>query len=412
LSERDTVLAAEIDDGFGVPIGEELAHGIGVIGFADDAGDGDIVTIGFDEDQAPTAPGAAIDRGDQAAPRPRQKLAESLRGATAAAQEVVLAALWRLRFWLIGTHLRARRTRTAVVVIGALLLSVGCGLVLRGWLPARQAERTLEASPIALPAPAKSVLVASVAIPRGHLLRPTDLRWQPWPAGSIRKSYIELGSRNIPDLAGYAVRQSFAAGEPIGDGSIAAPGDRGFLAAALMPGMRAVSVDIKEETAASGLIMPGDEIDVLLALPVPTLDQPRDSGSLENRHAVETVLRNIPVLAIDQRLDAAPGKAMLGSTATVEVTPKQAEIIALSGYIAAYYSGNMSLSLKSLIANDAETQQPAAGISAANPHGGAASSSMTDSDISKLLPNRKTAAQHFGSLTILRRSAAEEANGS
>ena len=108
----------------------------------------------------------------------------------------------------------------------------------------------------------------------------------------------------------------------------------------------------------------------------------------------------------------APGKAMVGSTATVEVTPKQAEIIALSGYIAAYYSGNLSLSLKSLMAADSEAPPSAAGISAAKPNGDSASSSMSDSDISKLLPHRKTAAQHFGSLTILRRSSAEEANGS
>ncbi len=391
MAESDFVLSAD----YGLPLDEESARSISLVGFD---GEDDVVFIGFDHDQAPPSDG-------RAAPQPagrRQSLSDGLRGAAAAAKLVLLAALWRLRFWLIGTQLKARRTRTAVIMLGAVLLSVGCGLVLRGWLPARQAERTAEAVPIALPIPAKSVLVARVAIPRGRLLRASDLSWQPWPPGSIKKSYIELGTRNLPDLYGYVARQPFAEGEPISDSDIIAPGDHGVLAALLPPGMRAVSVDIREETAASGLIMPGDDVDVLLAVPVPALDQTGASFSAESRHAVEAVLSNIRVLAIDQRLEVPVGRAIIGSTATLEVTPKQAEIITLADDLA-LEAGNLRLTLRSLVPDSPEVQ------SSRSPGVGSPRSYMVESDISKLFPERKTAAtapRLAGRLTIVRRNEA------
>lgn len=379
-------LAANADVGYGVPLDAAAAHGIAFVGFD---GDDDIRFIGFDDEPLPAAAGAAaLPQG-----RPPPPLAARL---WRLVRSRILDLLARLRFQLIGTQLHARRTRTALVVLGAVVLSVGCGLALRSWLPARQAASTVVARIVAPVAPApRAVLVADKAIPRGHLLHPGDLRWQPWPTDRIKEGYIEEGARNLQEFAGYAALQPFAAGDAVPANAIAAPRDRSFLAAALAPGMRAVSVDIREETAAGGLIMPGDEVDVLLALPVP--DQTSEGN--ETHRAVETVLTNVPVLAIDQQLDAPPQHAIVGSTATLAVTPKQAEIITLADNMA-LAAGNLRLTLHSLV-RDNHGQAEAA-----------APGSLVESDISKLFPARKPGSQPSGRLTIVRRGESSAASGS
>src|SRR5262249_13001668 len=150
--------------------------------------------------------------------------------------------------------------------------------------------------------------------------------WQPWPIEAVKPSYIVLGASEVPDVAGYVARVPVAPGEPLSDSKMVAPGDRGSMSAVLRPGMRAVSVTIAPETAASGLIMPGDTVDVLFASPVPALD-PDGRVSATERAAAQTLLHNIHVLAIDQTIEAVAGRAIVGTATTVEVTPKEAEIM-------------------------------------------------------------------------------------
>ncbi|MGE5268120.1 MAG: Flp pilus assembly protein CpaB [Thiohalocapsa sp.] len=381
-------LAATADAGFGLPLDAAAAHNIAFVGFD---GDDEIRFIGFD-DEALSAP---LSAGAAALPHGLPpSLAERL---WRLVRSRILDLFAQLRFQLIGTELHARRTRNALVILGAVVLSVGCGLVLRNWLPARQAASTLAAriAPVAPPLPPRAVLVADKAISRGQLLHPGDLRWQRWPADRIKEGYIEEGARALQQLVGYAALQPLAAGDPVLASAIVAPADRGFLAAALPPGMRAVSIDIREETAAAGLIMPGDEVDVLLALPV----QERIGDQDETHRAVETVLSNVPVLAIDQQLDAPPQHAILGSTATLAVTPKQAEIITLADDMA-QAAGNLRLTLHSLVRDD--HAQAAA----------AAPGSLVESDISKLLPAHTPRSRPTGGLTIVRRGQASAASGS
>lgn len=381
-------LAATGDAGHGLPLDAAAARDIAFVGFD---GDDDIRFIGFDDERVPAAAvrAAALPHGLPPPPPLAERLWRRVRSR-------VLGLLARLRFQLIGTHLHARRTRNALVVLGAVVLSVGCGLALRNWLPARQAASNLTARIAAPAAPApRAVLVADKAIPRGHLLHPDDLRWQRWPADRIKEGFIEEGARTLQELAGYAALQPLAAGDPVPASAIVKPGKRGFLAAALAPGMRAVSVDIREETAAGGLIMPGDEVDILLALPVP---DPTGEGHTTHR-AVETVLTNVPVLAIDQQLDAPPQHAIVGSTATVAVTPKQAEIITLADSMASQ-AGNLRLTLHSLVRHDGATAVAAA------------PGSLVESDISKLLPAARRSSGPPERLTIVRRGEASAASGS
>jgi pilus assembly protein CpaB len=236
-------------------------------------------------------------------------------------------------------------------------------------------------------APQKSVLVARAGIARGQILKPTDLAWQPWPEAEANKAYILSGSKTLEDFAGSVAREPFVTGEPIIEAKIVSPGDRGFLAAVLRPGMRAVSVPVTATSGISGFIFPGDRVDVLITHPLPA----KGSGEGQ-RKAAETVLHDVRVIAIDQKLDSKGSDAMLAHTATFEVTPKQSEIIALATEI-----GKLSLSLRPLAGSGADRNE-AASVDAAS------SGTFTlDSEVSRLLPKAGAEQNHSDdSVTVLR----------
>ena len=145
------------------------------------------------------------------------------------------------------------RARTLILFAIAILLAGGTAILVRSLLNQRTVEA--EATPLARPtAPQRSVLVARAAIARGQILKPQDFSWQLWPEGGIG-SYIQSGTRTVESLAGSVARDPFVPGEPITDAKIVAPDSRGFLAAVLGPGMRAVSVSRRPQ-ASLGLSFP------------------------------------------------------------------------------------------------------------------------------------------------------------
>ena len=152
------------------------------------------------------------------------------------------------------------RARTLILLIVALVLAGGTTMMARVWLASQRAVKQ-EAAPIAVPTPSKSVLIARSTIQRGQILRPDDLAWEPWPEGGIDKNYILLGSRTPETYAGWVARQPIAAGEPLIESKIVAPGNRGFLAAVLHPGMRAISVPVTVTSGIAGFVFPGDQVD-------------------------------------------------------------------------------------------------------------------------------------------------------
>src|SRR5207253_6652905 len=181
-------------------------------------------------------------------------------------------------------------------------------------------------------------------------------------------------------------RNPVGAGEPVTEAKIVAPGNRGFLSAVLRPGMRAISVPVTVTSGISGFIFPGDQVDLLITYLVPVTGNAGGGGGSYEHKASETVLHDVRVIAIDQRLETKAGEALLAHTATLEVTPKQTEMIALAGEI-----GKLSLSLRSLVpsAADAETSSVArgAGSQLADSREGAAMPTYTlDSEVSPLLP--------------------------
>ncbi len=165
-------------------------------------------------------------------------------------------------------------------------------------------------------------------------------------------------------------RGQIAAGEPVTEGKLVLAGTRGFMAAVLQPGTRAVSMPITATSAVSGFIYAGDRVDMLLTHVL--------RGPTGQHSATETILRNVRVIAMDQKLDFSPGdKPDIGKTATLELTPKQTELVTL-----AVKMGDLSLVLRSLQdANDDGRDAAVAENAAAEP----GDSFTEDTQVSKLI---------------------------
>jgi pilus assembly protein CpaB len=196
------------------------------------------------------------------------------------------------------------------------------------------------------------VLVATRALPLGTIIEPDSFRYQPWPKELIQNAYYLKGQADPISLAGTVVRAAIVAGQPITQGSLVKPGDRGFLAAALGVGMRATTISVSAQSGVAGFVFPGDRIDLVLTQTVASTGS--DTGP--SLKASETIVRNIRVLATDQRTDVEDkdGKREVRAFATVtlEVTPRIAEKIAVAQSI-----GQLSLSLRSIADNTSELER-------------------------------------------------------
>ncbi|MDG2511696.1 Flp pilus assembly protein CpaB [Sphingobium yanoikuyae] len=227
-----------------------------------------------------------------------------------------------------------------VLLVGALIIAVTTALLARSML---SSSSTPQVNAAAMPNEADQphVLVATKALPVGTILDAESFRFQPWPKDLIEAAYYLKGQADPLKLAGSVVRNAITAGQPLTQGAVIRPGDRGFLAAALGPGMRAVTVPVSAQNAVAGFVFPGDRIDLVLTQ---TVSGGGDGAPLK---VSETILRNLRVLATDQRTDAMgpDGKPVVQtySNVTVEVTPKIAEKLAVSQTI-----GSLSLSLRSI----------------------------------------------------------------
>ena len=153
-------------------------------------------------------------------------------------------------------------------------------------------------------------------------------------------------------LSGSIARAPLLAGEPVIKQKLVKAGQGGVLAAILPAGMRAVSTSIKEETAVGNLILPNDRVDVILIRSV------RDRPGQED-YVSDMLFGNVRVLAIGQEIETKEGKKQAdgsASTATLELTARQAELLALANSM-----GEISLSLRSIADLDV-SKGPTAGV--------------------------------------------------
>ncbi len=228
----------------------------------------------------------------------------------------------------------------AVAGLGVLLVM----LMTRSFLTGVQ-EEAAQTQAVSVKNLTAEVMVAAHNLPVGTIIKGKDLAWQPWPEEGLNDAYFNKGgdkAKDLQDMEGKVIRAPITKGEPITRTSVVAQGERGFMAAILTPGMRAVSVKVSAVTGIGGFIFPGDRVDVILTHIV-------EAGQKKRYTIAETVFQNVRVLGIDQRSETSEPKAMVGKTVTLEVTPKMAEKVAMLERL-----GTLSLSLRSLASDDEE----------------------------------------------------------
>ena len=206
------------------------------------------------------------------------------------------------------------------------------------------------------------VLVAKSDIAMGQTVTPADVQWQEWPISAAAGNFIRKNDRPkaIETLSGSIARAPFVTGEPIREVKLVNAKGAGFMAAILPSGMRAISTQISPETGAGGFILPNDHVDVILT----RRERDADKAAGGDSHSSETILSNVRVLAIDQAVEEKNGqRVVVGKTATLELSPSQAETLALSQQL-----GSLSLALRSL--TDATRDDRAAEEKAGGRRGG------------------------------------------
>jgi pilus assembly protein CpaB len=229
--------------------------------------------------------------------------------------------------------------RSIILVLAALLVAGGTAFVARGLLTGPRQEPVQ----VQQEQPAKKVLVAKVNLPAGSFIKDEDITWQKWPTDGVNEAYMVEGQNDTGTVVGAVVRRGIVAGSPITEAQFARPGDRGFLAAVLTPGMRAVTITVNEATSVAGLIFPGDRTDLLLLQSLPSDGSGGSETGTYAPHAAETFLENVRILATERTLNDIDGEAKKIDNVTIEVTPKQAEMLAAIRDL-----GTLSLSLRSL----------------------------------------------------------------
>ena len=241
--------------------------------------------------------------------------------------------------------------KKVALLVGALVIAVVTAVMAKNMFAGAGAP---EAAAAQVPTGPK-ILVARKALPVGTIIDQESLVFQAWPKELVQNAYYTEGApeSDMTKLLGTVVRNPITAGQPVTQGSLVGPNDRGFLAAALGPGMRAVTVPVSTTSGVAGFVFPGDRVDLVLTQEV------AGGGDGPALKVSETIVRNLRILATDQRIDSKDeeGKTVVKtfSMVTVEATPRLAEKIAVSQSL-----GTLSLSLRSIADNTAELERAVA----------------------------------------------------
>ena len=230
----------------------------------------------------------------------------------------------------------------AKTILSALFL---VSLVVAAWVVIHALPQRSDAA--TEPVPGDEILVATTPLGAGTLLRAHDVTWQQIarpaargemvrPSAAAREARPEIDEETRAGVYGAVLRAGVDAGDPIGRSGIVKPGDRDFLQFVLSPGARAIAIPVTTGGASTGLLYPGDRVDVVLT------QKFGDAAPLTRRSVSETVVENLRVLVIDT-LDAKAPTGSFGRTVTLEVMPDQAEKISVAADL-----GKLSLTLRSV----------------------------------------------------------------
>ncbi|MDF3033710.1 MAG: hypothetical protein K0R76_664 [Alphaproteobacteria bacterium] len=186
----------------------------------------------------------------------------------------------------------------------------------------------------------KEVMVANSIINIGEPVA-NSVVYEKWPHSALRSAFYIKGQLAQEQLKSLIARRVINQGEPITKDNVVDRKDHSVLSALLAEGMRAISIGVDQNSGISGLLHPGDIVDVIAAL---------NSTGKENEELNRTILCGVRVLALDQHLSSSlevvnkkfTEVAQAPKTVTLEVTPQQA-----SALVAGSKMGTLSLSLHS-----------------------------------------------------------------
>lgn len=280
--------------------------------------------------------------------------------------------------------------RTIVLFVVAIMIAVAAIIIVK--------NRTGSTTGV-------KVLVATGNIDMGAFVRADkQLGWVDWQ-GEIAPSFITSETFKIEDFNGAVARRPILAGEPVTAISVVRVNEGGFMSAVLAPGKRAVSIAVSPTSGNAGFVFPGDRIDLILTHRIPVKDGDRDVL------ASETFIRDARILAVDQMLSNPENVAVVAKTLTLEVTPKQAEMINVATNL-----GSISVSLRSLAAKSdgtagaeqvqhGEGPEPEALQSATSPaNDNQGNNFSTNTDVSKLMGEKSAVRTK---VNVIRGSTAE-----
>ena len=216
-------------------------------------------------------------------------------------------------------------------ILTIVLITIGLvGLGLVAWISLNDGPAVV-AQAQAVPPPALlAVLVAARPLRAGNLVKPADLAETNVAAARLPPGAIESTPQSRGALFGAMIRRSLAPDEPITAADVMRPGDHGFLAAVLQPGMRAMTLGADVITSEVDLLWPGDHVDLVLTQQA----DPAKPAPASRKVFGDTVLSDVRVLAVDQQLvegasaDQPIPKA--SRTVTVEVAPDQVARLAVA----------------------------------------------------------------------------------
>ena len=232
-----------------------------------------------------------------------------------------------------------KTSRLAILGI-AVAAAIGAGYIARKMASRPPQQIIVEAEPKGPAIELKDVLILEGDVPMGAPVG-KELRWQAWPSDALSEQYItrDKEADAIETLVGAVARVPMYAGEPLRRSKLVGEG-RSFMSSILPSGKRAVATQISADTSAGGFILPNDTVDVIM-----TRRSDNATGG-ETGFITETILKNIRVLAIDQKIqeDEEGRLVIVGNTATLELTPQQSEIITVAQQMA----DRLTLALRSV----------------------------------------------------------------
>jgi pilus assembly protein CpaB len=228
-----------------------------------------------------------------------------------------------------------------VIILSVALLAAGAAAFLAMKLSGQERVVQMQAETVVQKEPVINVLVAGSNLPVGSRLTPEAMRWQGFPENGIVEGFITEQARPeaMTEFKDAIVRLPIFEGEPI-RGEKVADANGAIMSSLLPSGKRAVATEITVSTSAGGFILPNDRVDVIMV-------KKGDDGAFQT----ETILSNVRVLAIDQEVqERDEAKTVVGTTATLELSPEQSKVIAVAQQMA----DRLTLALRSV----ADAQEP------------------------------------------------------